>query len=180
VQLFVDTWGWIVLQNKREPQHGDVKSYYQDFRRAKGKVYTTDYVLDETLTLLFKRLPFVKAQAFLSKVEEAVQKGYLHLEWITPERFEQAKVLRLKFQDKPRISFTDLTSMVVMQELSVEDVLTADDHFVLITFDDNHPSSLPSIPQPPSAVCRPPSGERSEPQCWRWAPRVMVRVRAFC
>lgn len=37
--------------------------------------------------------------------------------------------MRLKYQDKPKISFTDLTSMVVMKELGIEHILTEDEHF---------------------------------------------------
>ncbi len=65
-------------------------------------------------------------------IEQAIQDGYLYLERIMPERFEQAKRLRLRFQDKPRISFTDLTSMVVMNELGITDILTEDTHFVQV------------------------------------------------
>lgn len=36
--------------------------------------------------------------------------------------------MRLKLQDKPRISFTDLTSMVVMNQLGLTDILTEDAH----------------------------------------------------
>lgn len=52
--------------------------------------------------------------------------------WITLERFEQAKELRLRFRDKPKILFTDLTSMVVMKELAVMSILTEDDHFTQV------------------------------------------------
>ncbi len=56
-ELFIDTWGWIVIFNKREKRHSDVIKFYQNFRINDGTVITTDYVLDETLTLLFRRLP---------------------------------------------------------------------------------------------------------------------------
>lgn len=135
MQLFVDTWGWIALQNKREARHEEVGAYYRDVRSQKGTAYTTDYVLDETFTLLFKRLPFARAQEFLQRIESAIQTGYLQLEWITPERFAEAKTLRLRYQDKPSISFTDLTSMAVMQEQGIRDVLTDDDHFVHVGMD---------------------------------------------
>ena len=95
MRLFIDTWGWVTIHNKREPRHKEVKRFYDDFRNQRGIAYTTDYILDETFTLFFKRL-------------------------------------RLKFQDKPRISFTDLTSMVVMKELRIADILTGDTHFVQV------------------------------------------------
>lgn len=37
--------------------------------------------------------------------------------------------LRHRYQDKPSISFTDLSSMVVMQELDIEWIRTEDNHF---------------------------------------------------
>ncbi len=130
--LFIDTWGWIVIHNSREPRHGEIRDFYQTRRDQKDVIYTTDYVLDETFTLLFKRLPFPQARESLETLDDAIQDGYLLLERITPERFEQAKRLRLRFQDKPRISFTDLTSMVIMDELSIADILTEDTHFVQV------------------------------------------------
>lgn len=130
MKIFIDTWGWLALRDRREPRHQEVKDFYLDFRRQKGTASTSDYVLDETITLLFRRLPFLAADESLKGIEQAVADGYLRLERITPERFEQAIELRRKFQDKPRISFTDLTSMVVMAESGITEVLTEDDHFL--------------------------------------------------
>ena len=132
MRLFIDTWGWVTIHNKREPRHKEVKHFYDDFRNQRGIAYSTDYVLDETFTLLFKRLPLLHVRESMERLDEAIQKGYLQLEWITAERFEQAKRLRLKFQDKPQISFTDLTSMVVMKDLHITDILTGDTHFVQV------------------------------------------------
>jgi predicted nucleic acid-binding protein len=132
MRLFADTWGWIALFNKKEPRHREVEAYFHRFQEQGGIAYTTDYILDETFTLLFKRLPFPKAKNSVELLEQAIQQDYLCLEWITPHRFEQAKVLRLKFQDKPTISFTDLTSMAVMNELGISDILTADAHFIKV------------------------------------------------
>ena len=59
----------------------------------------------------------------------AIEQGYVNLVWMTPDRFETAQKLRVKFHDKPDISFTDLTSMAVMQELEIFEILTGDAHF---------------------------------------------------
>lgn len=132
MKLFIDTWGWLTLRDRREIRHKEVKALYHNLRKQKGRIFTTDYVLDETFTLLFRRLPFAQARESLEMLDEAIQEGYLQLERITPERFERAKALRLKFQDKPRISFTDLTSMVVMDELGITDILSEDAHFAQV------------------------------------------------
>lgn len=132
MKIFVDTWAWITISNKKEPRHEEVKAFYEGFRLKRGALYTTDYILSETITSLFKNLPFVTAKESLSKIEAGVDESYLILERITESRFKKARDLRLKFQDKPKISFADLTSMVVMKELRIKDVLTEDDHFAQV------------------------------------------------
>ena len=65
---------------------------------------------------------------------EASETGLLEIEQITRARFHQAYRLRLEFNDKPRISFTDLTSFVTMNELGIQKVLTGDAHFEQVRF----------------------------------------------
>jgi predicted nucleic acid-binding protein len=132
VKLFIDTWGWLELRDKRGARHQDVKRRYVDFQHQGGLAYTSDYVLDETITHLFNRLHFKAAEESVETLQQAISSGFLRLEWITEARFEQALKLRRKFDDKPRISFTDLTSMVVMSELGITDVLTEDNHFAQV------------------------------------------------
>lgn len=130
MKLFIDTWGWIELSNKRAACYREVRQFYQNFLRKRGTIYTSDYVLDETISLLFKRLPFDLANKPLTFIEQSIRDGELQLEWISQQRFERTVELRRKYKDKPRISFTDFTSMVVMRELGITDVMTEDDHFL--------------------------------------------------
>jgi predicted nucleic acid-binding protein len=128
-RVFIDTWGWINLFNRKERHHQQVSQFYRDLRKASIGIVTTDYVLDEVYTMLFKRVPFETAQTAIETLFQAIEDGYVTLEWITPERFEVSRTLRLTFQDKPDISFTDLTSMAVMQERGIVEIVTGDDHF---------------------------------------------------
>ena len=128
-KLFIDTWGWLTLRDKRESSHKEVAEFFNDFYFQSNFVYTTDYVLDETFTLLFKRLSSSQAKESMELLLNSVKEGLINLEFITPERFMKTKVMRLKYEDKPNISFTDLSSMVVMKELNVTNILTDDSHF---------------------------------------------------
>jgi len=123
-RLFIDTWGWLVLADSKDPAHQKAVAA----RRLHRAFVTTDYVLDETITRLFARCPFPIAQAFVEGVFNARDAGALAIELITPGRFAKAWKLRLRYRDKPQISFTDLTSFVVMTELRVPYVLTSDSH----------------------------------------------------
>ena len=127
--LFIDTWGWLALEDSKEPAHTQVLQYYREFRVRNGQAVTTDYVLDETMTLLFRRRPFAEARRFMEGLWSAAEKGYLSVQRITPDRFQEAWRLRLRYQDKQEISFTDLTSFSVMHELRITEALTDDRHF---------------------------------------------------
>ena len=128
-RLFVDTWGWLALADSRDPAHEQAVS---ERRSHAGALVTSDYVLDETITRLFSACPFSAAREFCGAILQAASSRSLHVERITPERFDAAYQLRLLYSDKPRISFTDLTSFVVMRELEIRNVLTADRHFAQV------------------------------------------------
>ena len=127
-QLFIDTWGWLALADARDPAHKDVVRERR-LRSSRGELVTTDYVLDETITRLYSRSPYSSARRFSDAVFEASALGFLQIERIGVDRFAAAYELRLRYRDKPGFSFTDLTSFVVMRELGIREVLTADVHF---------------------------------------------------
>ncbi|WP_375506632.1 hypothetical protein [uncultured Nostoc sp.] len=56
-KLFIDTWGWLTLHDRNERYHQEATEAYQRAIAENGKIYTTDYVLDETITFFFRRLP---------------------------------------------------------------------------------------------------------------------------
>ncbi|NBD35588.1 MAG: hypothetical protein GVY30_06275 [Chloroflexi bacterium] len=56
--VFVDTWGWMALGHRREPRHEKVQACYRKLRAQQIPIYTSDYVLDELITLLFRRENF--------------------------------------------------------------------------------------------------------------------------
>ena len=130
--VLIDTWGWTELGHRRAARHDEVRHFYQSLVRQRVAIVTTDYVLDETITLLFRREVFDEAVRFLEAILSAAEQGRLVIERMTSERFAQAWRLRQQFQDKPTISFTDLASIVVMQELGIREVLTEDEHFTQV------------------------------------------------
>ena len=129
MKLFVDTWGWLAIEDRKDPKHAEALDCYRQRIAVKGRVITSDYVLDETYTFLFRHRPFAEAWKFLEAIHASVARGTVSLQPVTPERFMATVEMRRKLSDKPRISFTDLTSFVIMNELQVREVLTGDDHF---------------------------------------------------
>ena len=131
-RLFVDTWGWLALRDKGDRRYREAATTFDEALSAKALVVTTDYVLDETFTLLFRRLSVNKARESLEALLTAGEHGAFQITTINAARFHEAVRLRLKYRDKPEISFTDFTSMVVMQGSGVKRILTEDRHFTQV------------------------------------------------
>src|SRR6202162_6539299 len=103
-----------------------------DAALEEGKILvSTDYVVDETLTLIRVRLSLIAAEAWWAQLEGSSR---LRWEWIGTARAEKARKLFFRYRDKD-YSFTDCTSFVVMQELKLKQALTTDHHFQQMSFD---------------------------------------------
>ncbi len=128
MKLFVDTWGWVVVADRSDPGHEAATEIFRQARRSGGAV-TSNFILDETFTLLFKRRPYEDAWHFTTDV---VRSPFIDIQEVTRARFSRTIDLRKQFADKPRISFTDLSTMAIMVELRITDILTADRHFTQV------------------------------------------------
>jgi predicted nucleic acid-binding protein len=131
LKIFVDTWGWLVLADPKDVLHSQTVACYEEFSSRPGGVLTSNFILNETFTLLFRRRPHGEALNFC---EGLLRSAFIRIETVTEARFLKAFELRKRFSDKPRISFTDLSSMAIMAELKVADILTADAHFRQVGF----------------------------------------------
>ncbi|PZO40605.1 MAG: nucleic acid-binding protein [Pseudanabaena frigida] len=130
--IFIDTWGWLTLNDAGERRHNEVASLYRTLIADRTIIYTSTFVLDETFTLFFKRLNSFQAKQAMLQLSEAFSSEQFQLIQIDEFRFSQTQLLRLKYLDKPQISFTDLTSALVMQEFNIQRILTEDAHFTQI------------------------------------------------
>jgi predicted nucleic acid-binding protein len=130
--VFVDTWGWLALGHRREERHEEIKTLYRKLREKNKLLFTSDYVLDELITLIFRRESFAEGASFIEGVLGASERGILSIERINSQRFTEAWRLRRQLSDKPSISFTDISSMVIMKEKKIKNILTEDDHFLQV------------------------------------------------
>ena len=127
-KLFFDTWAWVAIAHEDDAHHKKVTSFYKTFLLNKGLPVTTDYVLAETITLLRARTNSRDVAVFIDALL-AAKEGKIMLERIDERRWPKAWEMSKKYNDKPYISFVDFTSFVVMKDINVSDVLTADKHF---------------------------------------------------
>ena len=123
--LFVDTAGWMACADAADPAHVRACAARDRALEDGLPLLTTDFVVDETLTLLRMRMSVAATEKWWLQVDRSTR---LRWERITVERFDRARGLFFKYRDKT-FSFTDCTSFVVMQELRLSRALTTDRHF---------------------------------------------------
>ncbi len=123
--VFVDTAGWIACADGADPAHVRACGARDAALEAGQALVTTDFVVDETLTLLRFRLGLNAAAAWWQQVDRSAR---LRWERVDSERFENARHLFFRYRDKD-FSFTDCTSFVVMREIRLTHALTTDRHF---------------------------------------------------
>ncbi|MBC7341276.1 MAG: type II toxin-antitoxin system VapC family toxin [Clostridia bacterium] len=123
--IFVDTSGWCAIYDRGDSNHRQALAYWQELSKNLGLLYTSEYVLDETLTLLRLKVGHLAAVQFGDTVlgSEAVD-----LVSITKERWHRAWELFKQCHDQT-FSFTDCTSFILMKELGLTEVLAFDHHF---------------------------------------------------
>jgi predicted nucleic acid-binding protein len=123
--LFVDTAGWMACADSADPDNVRACAARDAALKAGQTLITTDFVADETLTLIRFRLGVNAAHAWWQQID-----GSSRLRWerVDVERFEKAHNLFFQYRDKD-FSFTDCTSFVIMRELRLTHAITTDRHF---------------------------------------------------
>src|SRR5688572_20242924 len=129
--VFVDTAGWMACADGADPVHARAVAARDAVLEDGRTLITTDFVVDETLTLIRIRLGLGAAEAWWHQVDQSPR---LKWERIGSDRFEKARGLFFRYRDKD-FSLTDCTSFVVMRELRLTQALTTDRHFRQMGFE---------------------------------------------
>jgi len=124
--IFVDTSAWYALEVEDDSNHSSAKTFLDQLKRGRyGSLLTTDYVLDETLTLLLLRRGSDPALRFIDKVNRSKS---IRMIWIDSSIFWKAVDFMKDRMDK-RWSFTDFTSFLIMKQTKLTNAFTFDENF---------------------------------------------------
>src|SRR5687768_3905380 len=96
-ELFVDTSGFFSLLVKRDPSHAAALRILKRAARERRRLLTTDYVLDETATLLKARGEVSLASSLFDRVFAS---NACRVEWTGENRFHQLTTFFLKHADQ--------------------------------------------------------------------------------
>lgn len=120
--IFVDTGAWYASLVPTDPDHGKAVRW---LAQNHTPLLTTDYVIDETLTLLRARGERKRALALGAKF---FHHDLAEIHKITTADLALAWRIFEEFEDKDW-SFTDCASKVVMEQLDIGVAFAFDHHF---------------------------------------------------
>jgi predicted nucleic acid-binding protein len=119
--IFVDTGAWYAVATPGDPDHLQAKTFLS---QSIEPLVTTDYIVDELLTLFAARGQKTRAIEWKNNALD----GGTNLIKVSESDFEAALDIYEKYQDKAW-SFTDCTSYVLMKRLAIEKAFSFDHHF---------------------------------------------------
>ena len=121
-KVFLDTGAFVGLFNPKDKCHEKARAIFHNIQKRGWSVYTSDYVLDETLTLVKNRshagIAIQSGQAIMTS------KRMIRIH-MNPDLFEGAWHIFQKYADQD-FSFTDCSTMAVMKELDIKHIFTFD------------------------------------------------------
>lgn len=124
-RVFVDSSAFLSLESPDERSHRKVRNAFEELVGAKAGFLTTNFVFDETYTLILTRL----GRSDAVKWGRNVKAGKLvQVVRVDEDQEEKAWEIIQKFSDKD-FSYTDATSFAVAESLKIEEALSVDHHF---------------------------------------------------
>lgn len=129
-EIFIDTSGFFAILVAQDDRHAAAKRLLSNSRKKLRQFVTTDYVLDETATLLKARGYRHLVPIFFDTVFDSMA---CVVDWIDMERFQKTQMFYLKQIDHDW-SFTDCVSFIVMRQRRLTQAFTKDAHFEQMGF----------------------------------------------
>lgn len=128
--MFVDTSAWVALIVEGDEHHERAKKFLSELEPSRALI-TTDDVFDETIT----RIRRLAGHRIAVRAGELIRASALaQIVPVTPDDFERAWSVFRKHEDKV-LSFTDCTSVAVMERMRIRTVFAFDEDFKKLGLD---------------------------------------------
>lgn len=123
--VFLDTSYFKAFLDERDDFHEKAVSVFEKLRQRESQLLTTNFIVDETLTLLRVRRNLEMAVKF----RDFLLAGSPTLVIYRVSSEDEANAWDWFQKDWSKLSFTDCTSFAVMKRLGLTSVATFDNHF---------------------------------------------------
>jgi predicted nucleic acid-binding protein len=119
------------LHRARDQYHDAATEHWRKLQDDRRRCFTSNFVLDETATLLARRSTYEFAAQRVRNMYESPSLSILR-----PDESDELAAVQLfqKYADHS-VSFTDCVSFVLMEKRMINCVFTFDRHFAIAGFD---------------------------------------------
>lgn len=126
MSVFIDTGAFMAYRNKKDVYHIPADDLIRRALQGEfGTIFTTDFIYDEALTLAMVRTGNRDVAKDISDVMLSPR-----IEMFTIDGVILEKAIQIFFRlFNMRISFTDATTMAVMEQENIGKIITFDSHF---------------------------------------------------
>ena len=133
-RVMVDTWAWLALNEEDDADHELAEAANSELLDSGYALVTTNFILDETYTLLRRRTSAQQAIRFGHDIQQAVESGALELITIDSEIEAEAWKIFETYHEVKGLSYTDCTTFAIMRKLGITEAFTVDEHFPMMGF----------------------------------------------
>ena len=140
--IFIDTGGWLSVAVTTDGFHQAGLSCYSTLLEHSIRLFTSNFVLDETITRIRYDYGHTQAVQFCDLYQQAERKGFVTTLWVDPPVVDESLEIFRKYSDQ-RFFFSDCTSFVLMKHHSLTEAFTFDSHFETLGFIRKPPITLP-------------------------------------
>lgn len=124
MSVFVDTSAFYALLVRTDEAHETVRAAFSQVLGAARPVWTTSFVMVETMALLQHRIGLDAARDFTEDVLPAIR-----MQWVD-ERLCRLGLKRLWREDRRHLSLVDCVSFEFMSHQGLTTALAVDPHFL--------------------------------------------------
>lgn len=128
-KIFIDTSAWLSFFIPTEKTHIEISRILSNEIKERSLVYTSNYVIDETLTRLIYDASWKTVGLFISHIEQSLDSKYLVKLSVDEQIESEALDLFAKYHEH-KLSFTDATTVVLVKNFKIDSILSLDSDFV--------------------------------------------------
>lgn len=122
---FLDSGFFIAWTVKKDEYHNSSQEVLVYFKTNKTRLYTSNYVLQETITRIIYKAGFTVAKLFIDQFSQLEAAGLITVIWIDRLLHQETIEVLQKYRDHP-FSFVDASIIAVVKHLKLEKIYTTD------------------------------------------------------
>lgn len=127
----MDTSAWLSFILSNDKSHEQIDAKIKELYTDRAIIYTTNDIVDETVTRLVYDKNLLIAKKFITLLDEGIEERTIIQLWTDEVIQREAFLLLAKYSDH-ELSLTDATSAVIFSRYNIDAILTLDSDFIKI------------------------------------------------